>query len=106
MDTIDNITVIELAGTFDSNSAQDVQNRLLQIAEQESKVLLDMSGVTFMSSAGLRTLLLLYRKISEHAGDVALVGLSDEIKDIMSITGFLEFFSTFDNRHSGLRALQ
>jgi anti-sigma B factor antagonist len=51
-----------------------------------------------MSSAGLRTLLVLQRKaaektIEEQNIQIILVGLSEEIRDTMAITGFLDFFT-------------
>ena len=50
-----------------------------------------MSGVEYMSSAGLRMLLSMYRQISRQNGGIVLVGLAEEIKDTMSVTGFLNF---------------
>ncbi|HEX2621574.1 MAG TPA: STAS domain-containing protein, partial [Phototrophicaceae bacterium] len=69
-------------------------------------ILLDMSHVTYLSSAGLRMLLLLYRRIRENNGKMVLTGLTEEVADIMQITGFLDLFSTFDKRATGLQALQ
>jgi anti-sigma B factor antagonist len=65
-----------------------------------------MSHVTYLSSAGLRMLLLLYRRIRENNGKMVLTGLTEEVADIMQITGFLDLFSTFDKRATGLQALQ
>jgi anti-sigma B factor antagonist len=68
-------------------------------------MVLDMSHVPFMSSAGLRVLLLLYRKISGNEGKVVLVGLSDDLRDTMSITGFLDFFTTYNTLQEGIQAV-
>lgn len=106
MELINDITVIELNGDLDSNTAHTVQAQILGEARPHSKILLDMSGVRYMSSAGLRLLLLLYRRIREQVGQVAIVGLTEEVRDIMSITGFLDFFSIFENRNAGMNALQ
>jgi len=50
-------------------------------------------------------LLLLYRQATAKDGKVVLVGLSDEIKDTMSMTGFLKFFVVTDSLDEGVRAL-
>jgi len=106
VEVINEITVIELNGDLDSNTANTVQDQILAEAHPNSKILLDMSNVHYMSSAGLRLLLLLYRRIREQVGQIAIVGVTDEVKDIMSITGFLDFFSIFDDRNSGMNALK
>lgn len=106
VNTSGEITVIEIVGELDTTTAYNVQSQILPLAEKSHKILLDMSGITYMSSAGLRILLTLYRSIKERHGEIVLVGLNEDIKDIMSITGFLDFFTTFDNREDGLKSLR
>lgn len=106
VELINDITVIELDGDLDSNTAYIVQEQILAEARPHSKILLDMSSVRYMSSAGLRLLLLLYRRISEQVGQIGIIGLSEEVRDVMSITGFLDFFAVFENRNAGMNALQ
>lgn len=105
IEKLNNITVIELTGELDSFTAEEAQARILPEAVQGVRILLDMSKVTYMSSAGLRTLLLLYRKINENIGTMVIAGLNEEIRDVMSITGFLDFFQTVETRSAGLQAL-
>ena len=101
----DEITVVELAGDIDAKTAPTVQEQVVPLAEPGSKMLLDLSQVPYMSSAGLRMLLSLYRRASTTEGKVVLVGLSEDIKDTMSVTGFLDFFLTAETLESGLGAL-
>lgn len=99
------VTLIEMVGDIDSNTAPLVQEQILPLAQPGSKMLLDMTNVSYMSSAGLRLLLSLYRQVSNQDGKLVLVGLAEEIKDTMSITGFLDFFKTSCTLDSGLEAL-
>ncbi len=103
IETVRGVAVVTLSGQIDSNTAAAFQDEVLPLARPGQKILLDMSGVTYMSSAGLRVLLLLYRQISESQGQVVLAGLRDEIKDIMSMTGFLDFFTMFEDRGDALQ---
>lgn len=105
VEKIDGITTITLTGELDSISSEEVQQTILPLAEKNSRILLDMSNVTYMSSAGLRTLLLLYRRINENIGRVVLAGLREEVQDVMSITGFLDFFTTADTHTAARQAL-
>jgi anti-sigma B factor antagonist len=103
--SIGQVTVVEISGDIDSNTAPQAQERVLPLVQPGSKILLDMSGVEYMSSAGLRMLLSMYRQISRGDGGIVLVGLSEEIKDTMSVTGFLNFFVNCDTVDEGLQAL-
>ena len=105
IEQLEEITIIELSGELDSISAPDVQREIMPLLRTESQILLDMSAVSYMSSAGLRVLLLLYRAIDAAVGDIIITGLRPAVQDVMEITGFLEFFRTATSREEGLQAL-
>jgi len=94
--TVEQVTVVDLAGDVDANTAPTVQEEGFTASPARSKILLDM--LSYMSSAGLRMLLSLYRQASAKDGQLVLVGLSEEIQDTMSVTGFLDFY---DSRNTG-----
>ena len=102
---IDDTAVLEISGDIDGKTAPDLQEQILQRLEPGGKILLDMSQVDFMSSAGLRVLLTTYRQATQNKSKVVLVGLSEEIQDMMSATGFLAFFTTSDSVEAGLQAI-
>lgn len=104
--TLDQVAIVELIGDIDGSTASTVQEQVLPLAQTGGRILLDLTQVPYMSSAGLRMLLSVYRQIASHNGQVILVGVSEEIRDTMSITGFLDFFTTRDTLDSGLEALK
>ena len=97
--------IATIGGEIDGKSAPRVQAELLAALEGGSHLLLDMQAVTFLSSAGLRMLLLLYRQIAAKDGKVVLVGVSEEIQDTMAMTGFSKFFIITESKEAGLAAL-
>jgi anti-sigma B factor antagonist len=99
------ITVVRLAGELNSGTVDIVQEKLLELVEPGCKIALEMSGVTYISSVGLRTLLLLYREVSHQEGYIVLCGLTEMVYDTMFITGFLEFFETYETCAAGQAAL-
>ncbi len=105
VDTLQQVTLIEMVGDVDASTAPLVQQQVLPLAQPGAKILLDMTQVPYMSSAGLRMLLSLYRQVAAKEGQLVLVGLVEQIKDTMSITGFLDFFTTCDTLDSGLQTL-
>jgi anti-sigma B factor antagonist len=103
---INQATVVNIIGDIDGKTAGEIQEQILPQIQAGSKVLLDMSRVEYMSSAGLRMLLSMYRQVKGNDGRIALVGLSEEIQDIMSTTGFLSHFTTCSSVDEGLNALR
>jgi anti-sigma B factor antagonist len=100
------VHVVELSGELDANTSPVAQQKILPLATEGSRILLDMGGVSFMSSAGLRLLLSTYRQVAAQKGTVALAGLSEDLQDTMSMTGFLSFFTIHETTESGLQAMQ
>ena len=98
-------TIVVLAGELDGRTAPQVEEKLMAVIKPGCKLLLEMSGVSYMWSAGLRILLLLYRQITGQNGQVVLVGLQELLRDTMSITGFLDFFEDYESISEGLMAL-
>ena len=99
------VSIAAILGEIDGKTAPLAQAQLMPILEATNKVVLDMSSVSYLSSAGLRMLLVLYRQATARSGKVALEGLSEEIKDTMSMTGFLGFFEVSDTLDAGLLSL-
>ena len=102
---IDDVTVVAISGELDGKTAPVAQNEILPLAVPGCKLLIDMSKVPYMSSAGLRMMLLIYRQVTANSGQSVLVGLSEEIKDTMEVTGFLDYFEVRDSYDAGLEAL-
>lgn len=87
------IGTVRLEGSLDGKTAPEVREQLRPFLAANSKIILDLSKVDYLSSAGLRLLLLLYRELTAANGKLALLGVSEEIKTVMSHTGFLNFFT-------------
>lgn len=105
IETVGQVQVVHLTGDIDGATAPEAQVAIVGLAAPDCKIALDMSGVTYMSSAGLRLLLVIYRTIKGRGGDIILAGLPDDLKDTMEMTGFLDFFQFRDTLDAGLAAL-
>jgi anti-sigma B factor antagonist len=86
------VLVATITGNIDGQTAPELQSGLMQQIGARVVAVFDVTGVAYMSSAGFRLLLLMYRNVAMRGGQVALVGLSDEIRETMEMTGFLDFF--------------
>jgi len=103
---IDGITVITLSGELDGKTVPFAQEQIMPAFEPEGKVILELSQVSYMSSAGLRLMLLIHRQITALHGQLVLVGLAEDLQDTMSATGFLGYFTTRATLDEGLAALR
>ncbi|MCB0164957.1 MAG: STAS domain-containing protein [Anaerolineae bacterium] len=104
--TIDDVTVADITGDIDGKTAPEAQAAILPLLQPGCKVIVNMSGVEYMSSAGLRMMLSMHRETASNKGHLVLVGLSEDIQDTMSATGFLNFFTIQDTVESGLDSLK
>jgi anti-sigma B factor antagonist len=103
--TVDGAKVVTLDGEIDASTAGAVQQQILVLIQPQVQLLLDMTRVSYMSSAGLRVLLSVYRQVDGRQGKIVLVGLAEEIRDTMDTTGFLKFFTVCDDLRAGMEAL-
>ncbi|MEM6752059.1 MAG: STAS domain-containing protein, partial [Cyanobacteria bacterium P01_C01_bin.38] len=85
--TVAGVSIIEIAdNNVDSRTVSNIQHEIMPLIESNNKFIIDLSQVSYMSSGGLRMLLSSYRKVAAKNGKLILVGLSEEIKDTMSVT--------------------
>ncbi|MFZ2491172.1 MAG: anti-sigma factor antagonist [Thermoanaerobaculia bacterium] len=101
----DAATIVSISGDIDAKSAPDIQSQVLPVVSADLPLVLDMSQVDYMSSAGLRMLLSIYRQSAATKARLVISGLSPELTDVMSATGFLEQFSLSDTVQSALESL-
>ncbi|MFH0754011.1 MAG: STAS domain-containing protein [Candidatus Omnitrophota bacterium] len=103
----DGATVIGISGSLDGNTVNDAQQKIMPLLSSNDLVLLiDLTECRYISSAGLRLLLMAAKQIAAQNGNLALCGLSAEIKDVMEMTGFHNFFKTFDTVAGAMAALR
>jgi anti-sigma B factor antagonist len=102
----DEITIVKLSGELNQRTASPLEKQVMPLIKPGCKILIDMMALTYLSSAGLRILLLLYRQITNIKGEVALTNLTDMVEDTMSITGFLTFFTAYESNDLGIMALR
>ena len=102
VEDVGNVTVVSLVGELDGNTAPDAQSQVLDLMGPGVQILLDMTDLEYMSSAGARTLLLIHRQITQNEGDLILAGLNVEIADMLAATGFLDYFDVAASVDDGL----
>ena len=100
-----NIERYTLGKELDSFNYQQEQDGILAILEKGCNVALDMTECNYVSSTGLRVLLISKKTAAAKGLQLYLVGVSNEVKDIMEVTGFDNFFESFATVDECLKAL-
>ena len=99
------IVLVEPVGDIDGKTAPEFQDKVLGLVQPQARILLSLERVAFMSSAGLRSMLLIYREAKSKNAKVVLAEINKDIRNSMSATGFLSFFAVCDSVQDGIQAL-
>ncbi|MGE5363340.1 MAG: STAS domain-containing protein [Bacteroidota bacterium] len=92
------ILILRVSGKLDTYTSGDFEKHLLSsIDEGNKKILVDFSLLDYISSAGLRSLLLAAKKIKTSGGRIVLSQLKEHIKDVFQISGFTAIFPLFNS---------
>ena len=102
----ENLEIYQLGEELDSFNYQQVQKGILAILETGCNAVLDMTACTYVSSTGLRVLLYSKKVAASKNLKFYLVGISEEVKDIMNVTGFSTFFDSFSTMEEYLSAIE
>lgn len=97
--------VFALSGRLDASSTDQELERVRTALDGGLRhILLDMSDVSFMSSSGLRALLLLRKHVLARNGVLRLCALQSQVLEVFSITGFTQVFAIHRTREDALAA--
>ena len=87
---------VSLTGSLDTDTATQLEKELAQIFVPDSKKLLfNMAGLEYVSSAGIRIIAMASKKMKENSGTIAMTGLQPQIEKIFEIVKALPNFGIF-----------
>jgi len=96
--------LVSLEGRVDTTNANEFENSMLQVmAEGYTKIVLDCSGLDYISSSGLRVFLIVQKKLTAAKGQFRLCGLQPGIVEIFDISGFTSIFSIFPDKGAAMK---
>jgi anti-anti-sigma factor len=91
--------VIQLHGKLDANTAMIVEQTLLsEIAGGNKNLVIDCANMDFISSAGLKALIMAIKKTKVFGGTITLVALQKNVKEVLDVSGMLPLFIIQDTR--------
>lgn len=99
------VVIVSAGDRLDSNSSAAFQERLNKVIENEPSIVVDMSRFNYVSSAGLRVLLMAAKQCKAANRKLALCGLQPDVHMVFDISGFLPLFSIFADTNEAVTAL-
>lgn len=106
---IANVILVRVAGRIDHTTAKAFENALLPLLDgcsgEGKKALLDLSGVAYMSSAGLRVLILAAKQCREQYGEIVVAALQPLLQEVFRIARLEMVIKVFKTVRDGLEAI-
>jgi len=101
------IWVVEAEGRLDAAAASQLEADLRSLlAEGKSKIVVDMGGVSYISSTGLRVLLVAIKRARGRGGELKLCRLSPRVYDIFRMAGFTAIFPIHGTEEEAVRCFE
>ena len=98
------IAIVRLDGRIDAASSPVLEKKLTNlINEKKDKILLDFAKVNYLSSAGMRLLLSLTKKLKGEVGGLHLCSISEEVMEIIKMAGFERIIQIFPTENEALK---
>jgi anti-sigma B factor antagonist len=99
-------TVVIAKGRLDSNTSKVLETRLTALASVPAAVLVvDLGQVDYVSSAGLRVLLIAVKKVKGGGGKLALCAIQPQVREVFDISGLSAVFSIHPERAAAVQAV-
>ncbi len=98
--------VIAPEGRVDSVSSSELEKLVVsRIDAGEKRLVLDLSGVEYISSAGLRVLLMAAKRLKAPPAGLVLCGMGPSVRTVLELAGFLPLFAVEARRDQALARL-
>lgn len=88
-----NKAIVMLDGRIDAKISPELEAEMLALTKEIKALDLDFSQVDYISSAGLRTLMVVQNELEDKGGSMKILNPGDEIMEIFEVTGFTDFLT-------------
>lgn len=102
----DGTVVLGLSGRLDPTTVATLEDRLSQaVAGGAKNVILDLAALDYISSAGLRVLLVGAKQLKGKQGTLALCAARRTVKEVLNIAGFSSIMKVFETEQDAVEGL-
>lgn len=84
--------IFEISGRIDTNTSPELEKAVSEIINDSNSIVFDFKGVEYISSAGLRVLLMTHKTMSKKGG-FTVTNPATDIMEIFEVTGFSDILN-------------
>lgn len=104
---MDGVTIVSCTGRIVfGDEANALRENLKSILKSSRQIVLNLSGVSYIDSGGLGTLVGAYSSARSAGADIKLTGLGQRIRDVLQITKLVTVFEVYDNEQQAVKAFK
>ena len=97
--------VLSVDGRIDASTAPQLEEELSNMIQQgEENILLNLAGVSYISSGGLRVLLKTNKELHKNGGNLILCSLNTDVHKVIKLAGFTSIFTIYSSEEEALAA--
>jgi anti-sigma B factor antagonist len=89
---------------LDASNSDEFKKTAAPLVQGRSRVVMDLSGIGFMDSAGLGAILSIFKKVRADGGQFRVFGLSEEVKALFELVRMQRLFEVYSDKESALAA--
>jgi anti-anti-sigma factor len=105
-ESVGGVSVVTARGRLDGAASGAFAERVQTLIDtQPPRLLIDFAGIDFVTSAGLRAVLTILKKVKAQNGSFALCNVQKPVHEVLDISGFAAMMSIHPDRASALRAM-
>jgi anti-anti-sigma factor len=98
--------IVTAKGRLDGNASANFAEHVGRLIESANpKLLIDCTGIDFVSSAGVWAVLMLSKKIKSAGGSFALCGVRDSVREVLDVSDFTSMLSIYPARAEAMAAM-
>ena len=87
------LVTLRITGRLDTITSPNLDSVINELPEDTKELVFDMSGVEYISSAGIRVLLRAYKKMNTNQGKTRIENVNDIVREVFEMTGLSEMIN-------------
>ena len=100
------VTILDLKGRLRVGGNAVALHRSIRslVLEKKTQIILNLAGVTFIDSCGLGELVASQVSVENKNGEIKLIGLTDQLRELLSVTRLLTVFDTYADEAEAIQS--
>ena len=103
VDEVGDVRAVRIGGNLDTQTSTVAQEQLTQLIDNgATKILIDFEELNYISSSGLRVLLVAHKRLEGNGGQVRICNPNTMVEEVFDTSGFSEIFSVYSSQAEAL----